>query len=126
MTDKPLFATDIERTRETARLNDLARTAPKTVNASWLATGGVAALIAEAAAGYDRGVELAVALAGFCDFNEDGDPYGERDFGALELWGERLFWKIDYHHPERDEHAPVKWSMELTRRVVTIMLASEY
>jgi hypothetical protein len=54
MTDKPLFATDIERTRETARLNDLARTAPKTVNASWLATGGVAALIAEAAAGYDR------------------------------------------------------------------------
>ncbi|AZS19428.1 DUF3768 domain-containing protein (plasmid) [Caulobacter sp. FWC26] len=41
-------------------------------------------------------------------------------------FGERLFWKIDYYHPERDEHSPVKWSAELTRRVVTIMLASEY
>jgi hypothetical protein len=126
MNDKPLFATPAERTQETARLNDLTRTAPKSVNASWLATSGVAALIAEAAAGHDRGVELARALAGFSKFDEDDDPYGERDFGALELWGEQLFWKIDYYHPERDEHSPVKWSTELTRRVLTIMLASEY
>ena len=126
MTDKPLFASDAERTVETARLNDLARTAPKTVNATWLATGGVAALIAEAVNGEDRGVELATRLARFTDFDEGDDPYGERDFGAFELWDERLFWKIDYYHPERDEHSPVKWSAELTRRVVIIMLASEY
>jgi hypothetical protein len=126
VTDKPLFASDAERTVETARLNDLARAAPKTVNATWLATGGVAALIAEAVNGEDRGVELATRLARFTDFDEGDDPYSERDFGAFELWGERLFWKIDYYHPERDEHSPVKWSAELTRRVVTIMLASEY
>lgn len=34
VTNKPLFASDAERTVETARLNDLARTAPKTVNAT--------------------------------------------------------------------------------------------
>ena len=126
MTDKPLFASDAERTVETARLNDLARTAPKTVNATGLAIGGVAALIAEATDGQDRGVELATRLAGATDFDEGDDPYGERDFGAFELWGERLFWKIDYFHPERDEHSPVKWRAELTRRAVTVMLASEY
>jgi len=123
MTDKPLFATDAERAAETARLNDLARSAPKSVNALWLATSGVAALIAEEP---DAQVALARALAQFSRFDEDNDPYGERDFGAFELWGERLFWKIDYYHPERDEHSPVKWSTELTRRVLTIMLASEY
>jgi len=126
VTNKPLFASDAERMVETARLNDLARTAPKTVNATWLATSGVAALIAEAADGADRGVELIARLAGFTDFDEGNDSYGERDFGAFDLWGEPLFWKIDYYHPDRDEHSPVKWSTELTRRVLTIMLASEY
>jgi len=66
------------------------------------------------------------ALARFSHFDAGDDPYGERDFGALELWGEQLFWKIDYYHPGRDEHSPVKWSTQLSRRVLTIMLASEY
>jgi hypothetical protein len=126
VTNKSLFASDAERTVETACLNDLARTAPKTVHATWLATSGVAALIAEAADGADRGVELIARLGGFTDFDEGDDPDGERDFGAFDLWGEQLFWKIDYYHPDRDEHSPVKWSTELTRRVLTIMLASEY
>ena len=121
-----LFSTDAQRTAETARLNDLARKSPRTVNASWLATGGVAALLAEGAVDEDRGQVMALALARYASFDEGDDPYGERDFGVLELWGERLFWKIDYYHPDRDEHSPVKWSTELTRRVVTIMLASEY
>ncbi|WP_255355354.1 MULTISPECIES: DUF3768 domain-containing protein [unclassified Phenylobacterium] len=42
------------------------------------------------------------------------------------MGGERLFWKIDYYDLERDEHSPVKWSAELTRRVLTLMLASEH
>nr|WP_255501145.1 DUF3768 domain-containing protein [Caulobacter sp. RHG1] len=82
--------------------------------------------MAEGGVEEDRGQALALALARYASFDEGGDPYGERDFGVLELWGERLFWKIDYYHPDRDEHSPVKWSTELTRRVVTIMLASEY
>lgn len=118
-----MFHTDDERVAETARLNDLARTSPQSANAAWFTTRGVAALV-----GADPGKRRALvdAVASFTNFSEDNDPHGERDFGALTLWGERLFWKIDYYHPVRDEHSPVKWSAELTRRVLTLMLASEY
>lgn len=123
MTGEPLFKTEEDRTAETARLNDLTRTAPHRVNASWFMTQGVSALVAEAE---PRGGELVQAIGGFSSFDADNDPFGERDFGALTLWGQRLFWKIDYLHPEREEHSPAKWSAELTRRILTIMLASEY
>ncbi len=118
-----MFQTDDERAAETARLNDLARTNPQSVNAAWFTTHGVAALVGDDP---ERRRELVEAVQDFADFSEDNDPYGERDFGAFTLWGERLFWKIDYYHPERDEHSPVKWSAELTRRVLTLLLASEY
>lgn len=118
-----MFNSDAERTAETARLNDSARTDPARIKATWHATRGVAELIADAEG---RAEELRHALASFSDFEPGNDPYGERDFGAFSLWGERLLWKIDYYHPEREEHSPVTWSAELTRRVLTIMLASEY
>lgn len=118
-----MFQSDDERAAETARLNDLARTDPQRVNAAWFTTHGVAALVGDDP---DQRRELLEAVASFDDFSEGNDTYGERDFGAFSLWGGRLFWKIDYFHPEREEHSPLKWSAELTRRVLTIMLASEY
>jgi len=121
MTGEP--SSDEHRREETARLNDLARREPHRVNASWFTTQGVAALVE---GGAERGGELVQAIASFSTFDPGDDPYGERDFGAFTLWGERLFWKIDYYHPEREEHSPAKWSIELTRRVLTIMLAREY
>ena len=36
------------------------------------------------------------AIAAFDAFDPDNDPYGERDFGALTVEGERIFFKIDY------------------------------
>jgi hypothetical protein len=60
----------------------------------------------------------------FKDFNTDNDPYGEHDFGSLVWMGEKVFWKIDYY----DE--PLKaWkdpNSSGCRRVLTVMLASEY
>ncbi|OHB32435.1 MAG: hypothetical protein A2882_14430 [Phenylobacterium sp. RIFCSPHIGHO2_01_FULL_70_10] len=93
------------------------------VNAAWFTTHGVAALVGDDP---EKRRALVEAVAGFSDFCEDNDPFGERDFGAFTLWGARLFWKIDYYDLERDEHSPVKWSAELTRRVLTLMLASEH
>jgi hypothetical protein len=84
---------------------------------------GVAALVE---GGQDRGRELVAAIARVSAFDPSDDPYGERDFGALTVWGQRLFWKIDYYAPEGEEHSPVKWSVELTRRVLTVMLVHEY
>ncbi len=42
------------------------------------------------------------------------------------FFDQRLFFKIDYFHPDHDTLAPVPSSIELCRRVLTIMLAQEY
>jgi hypothetical protein len=74
----------------------------------------------------ERLAALRAALASFSDFSENNDPHGEHDFGAFELFGQRLFWKIDYYHPDHDTHAPVPSNIELCRRILTVMLAEEY
>jgi hypothetical protein len=54
------------------------------------------------------------------------DPYGEHDFGSLDMMGERIFWKIDYYDLAFRAGSPAPDDPEVTRRVLTIMLASEY
>ena len=51
----------------------------------------------------------------FSIFTEKNDPWKERDFGAFEFNGEKIFWKIDDHGGHE--------GYEL---VMTVMLASEY
>jgi hypothetical protein len=34
--------------------------------------------------------------------------------------------EIDYFAPEGEELSPAEWSVELTRRVLTVMLVDEY
>jgi hypothetical protein len=118
---------------EIRRLNDLTRTVPETVNATWIMTRGVVSLLAgegespeSTAQAVQRFSALRAAIASFSDWSEGSDPYGEHDFGALCLFEERLFFKIDYYHPEHDSHAPVPASIELCRRVLTIMRGDEY
>lgn len=40
---------------------------------------------------------LAEALAAYDEFDADGDPHGERDFGTLTLFGADTIWKVDYY-----------------------------
>ena len=38
------------------------------------------------------------SVQSFDDFSSDNDPYGEHDFGAIDLPdAEKIFWKIDYY-----------------------------
>jgi len=67
------------------------------------------------------------AVERFDDFTDDNDPHGERDFGALEHNGQKIFWKIDYYAKDdfsQGSEAPER--PEQTTRVLTIMLAEEY
>ncbi|MEQ1696188.1 MAG: DUF3768 domain-containing protein [Hyphomicrobiaceae bacterium] len=73
-------------------------------------------------------VELADIIAkvrAYREFDEaDGPP--EHDFGAFDHDGQRIFWKIDvmdrtYTSASHDPTDPRK-----TRRLLTVMLASEY
>ena len=72
----------------------------------------------------DKANEVFVAVRYYTDFTEDNDPYGEHDFGSLEVAGEKVFWKIDYY----DENLK-NWCDPLDpdcHRILTIMLAEEY
>lgn len=60
----------------------------------------------------------------FDDFNEDNDPHGEHDFGSFAWEGEKIFFKIDYYD-QKLENGEDPLSPNC-RRIMTVMLASEY
>jgi Protein of unknown function (DUF3768) len=62
----------------------------------------------------------------FDDFDPENDPYGEHDFGAFDHKGDRIFWKIDSYDRQMRCGSPDPADPRVTRRILTIMLASEY
>jgi hypothetical protein len=66
------------------------------------------------------------AVARFDEFDINCDPYGERDFGAVSIGADRLFWKIDYYDQSLTSAAVDPASETGCVRVLTIMLAEEY
>jgi len=64
------------------------------------------------------------AVQTFDRFTPDNDPYGEHDFGSIDWHTENTYWKIDYYDQALQYgHDPL--SPEC-RRVLTVLLASEY
>ncbi|CAN7483548.1 DUF3768 domain-containing protein [Caulobacter sp. LjRoot300] len=106
-----------EHAQAIAQLNDQHRARPEV---GWVMTPGVQALGARAM------VQAVAAVVAFSDFSEDNDPHGERDFGAFEIGGQRLFWKIDYYDQSLTLASPEPADPAVTRRVLTLMLAEEY
>ena len=94
------------------KLNDALRT---TLTGTVLMTAGVVAL------GPDKQAEILAAIRAFDAF--DADPWAEHDFGAIEVAGERVYFKLDLTRAfaSREPADP-----SVTERVLTIMLASEY
>lgn len=70
--------------------------------------------------------EIIVALKAFDDFTPDNDPYGEHDFGSLEVGEHKLFWKIDYYSPDMRGGSSDASDPKQTKRVLTIMFRDEY
>lgn len=83
-------------------------------------TPGITAL------GPDAVARLIDKLIAYDDFSEDSDPHHEHDFGAIEIDGERTFFKVDYFSVDLQAHSPDPTNPKITRRVMTVMLASEY
>lgn len=103
---------DVTRAEKIAELNDKFRR----LGINMMATPGV------------REVEdfslLVNAVRQFNGFGEDNDPYQEHDFGSFDWHSTRIFWKVDYYDRNLEY-----WCDPLSpecRRVITIMLASEY
>lgn len=57
-------------------------------------------------------------------FTKFNDPYEEHDFGILYWRGEKVFWKIDYYDQSLQYGSDPLDSN--CKRVMTVMLASEY
>jgi len=107
------------RTQRVRRLNDAMRRGD-VLHGRVVITSGIDALGQEACVSIMRAVET------FDDFSPDNDPHGEHDFGAITHAGEKVFWKIDYFDRNLTAHSPDKANPEVTERVLTVMLASEY
>ena len=76
--------------------------------------------------GIDAIIKIFDAVNEFDSFTPDNDPYGERDFGAVEIAGQRIFWKIDYYDRALEYGSPDPLNPAVTTRVLTVMLASKY
>jgi Protein of unknown function (DUF3768) len=87
---------------------------------SVMMTPGIAALGPNAVA------RLIEKLIAYDDFTEGSDPHHEHDFGAIEIDGERTFFKLDYYSLDLQAHSPNPADPTVTQRVMTIMLASEF
>ena len=85
-----------------------------------LITSGVASLP------LSQQITLMNLVRTFDDFGEDNDPYGEHDFGQIELEGISYFWKVDYYDSDLLGYSPDPTDETVTNRVLTIMKASEY
>jgi hypothetical protein len=67
---------------------------------------------------------LVAAVRTFNTFTPDNDPWGEHDFGSIIWHQNKTYWKIDYYDQNLEY-----WCDPLSeecRRVLTVMLASEY
>lgn len=54
------------------------------------------------------------------------DPYGEHDFGKVVVNGVSCFWKISYYDNRLEYGSEDPANPDITTRVLTIMLTSEY
>jgi Protein of unknown function (DUF3768) len=111
----PMPVGTVERTR---LLNDNFRTT--FVGGRLLTTASVAELAIDVKA------RLFLAVQSYASFSEADDPHREHDFGAVEIDGEKYFWKIDYYDLSQRFGSEDPSDPQQTTRVLTIMRADEY
>ena len=105
------------KTKKIQQLNDVLRT---TFAGRILLTRNVQALSPE------KQNILLNKVKTFSDLTPDNDPYNEHDFGAINLWNEKYFWKIDYYAVDNETLSPDPSDETVTNRVLTIMNGKEY
>lgn len=119
-----MTTTTLDRAETIARLNDRARhgldrTSKTVITRSCLDTF----CSGDTASGLLAQAELLRAVR---NHRFENDAHGERDFGAFEFRGEKLFFKVDYFDLELTYGSEDPADASQTTRVITIMLASDY
>ncbi len=111
----PIETDNIARIRN---LNDQFRT--RFEGGRVLMTRGVSALAGNTQA------QVLLAIRNFDDFTEDNGPFSAHEFGSVQVDGETVFFKIDAYDVNMEYGSPNPADPEVTRRVLTILLAAEY
>ncbi len=76
--------------------------------------------------GADFIAKATAAVRSFDAFTNDDDPWQEHDCAVLEADGEPVMFKIEYYDVNMEYGSPDPADPKVTRRVLTIMLASDY
>lgn len=73
-------------------------------------------------------LEAVQAVGEFDVFEPENDPDGCHDFGAVDIRGQKVFWKIDLYEADSDFRfgAEAPDNPATTMRVLTIMMASDW
>jgi len=73
-------------------------------------------------------LEAVQAVGEFDVFEPENDPDGSHDFGAVDIRGEKVFWKIDLYEAGSDFRygAEAPDNPATTMRVLTVMMASDW
>ena len=73
-------------------------------------------------------LEAVQAVGEFDVFEPENDPDGCHDFGAVDIRGQKVFWKIDLYEADSDFRygAETPDNPATTMRVLTIMMASDW
>ncbi|WP_243375060.1 DUF3768 domain-containing protein [Microvirga solisilvae] len=83
-------------------------------------TRGIAAL------GQEMVMRINQAVRAFDAFGPENDPYGEHDFGTVQVEGHVVMFKIDYFDLDLQYASPDPADPNVTCRVLTLILAEEY
>ncbi len=130
MSDRPIsLAPAMDRISTIATLNDaLRQNLTQPGHNRVVMTLGVQDLIGDVSLfrNFHARAELLRAIRDYDQFGVDVDPHGERDFGRFTFRDAALYWKIDYYDRALDFGSPDPADPQVTTRVVTILLTSEY
>jgi len=106
------------KTRKIAELNDAFR---KTfVGGQVFMTPGIDALDERTKA------EVITAVMEFDSFDEGNDPYGEHDYGTVQIAGKTYVWKINTYDLRLKYMSPDPSDPAVTRRTLSLLLPSEW
>ena len=71
-------------------------------------------------------MELPRRVAAFDGFDADSDPQGWHEMGVIDFNGTKVWFKIDLYDVEYQYGSPEPSDPKQTRRVLTVLLPSEY
>lgn len=110
-----------------AQQNDVFRTSvTASVKAPGVPPGKLVMTAGIAAQSDEFRAALIEALVAFDAFDVDSDPYGLHEMGVLEIEDERVWFKIDLYDENFEYGAETPTDPKRTRRVLTLLLPSEY